>query len=236
MDFLFLALLTVFALSLKSMLQWYQRRKKIWDGIEKFGGEKWYPIVGTCLDVITAPRNKFYEIYAARNNKHGPIFRTWMGSIPAVHIMKAEHLEPVLNSTSNLRKGDFYTFIEPWLAEGLISSSNIKKWHHHRRLITPTFHFSILDNMGDVMSEKAQLLAELLEKKADGQYFDIYPFLTHCELDIICGSVLEQRYQVKFILGQKIGKCGDDDQTLLCVLMKPVLTEIIQKILIEVDY
>ena len=45
----------------------------------------------------------------------------------------------------------------------------------------------------------------------------------------LLGSVLEQRYQVKFILGQKIGKCGDDDQTLLCVLMKPVLTEIIQK-------
>jgi hypothetical protein len=35
----------------------------------------------------------FYEVYSARNKKHGPLFRTWMGSIPAIHVMKPDHIE-----------------------------------------------------------------------------------------------------------------------------------------------
>ncbi|KAH0816627.1 hypothetical protein GEV33_006165 [Tenebrio molitor] len=164
----------------------YQRRKRIWDAIEPFGGEKWYPLVGTCLDLIKASRDNFYEVYSARNKKHGPLFRTWMGSIPAIHVMKPDHIERILNNTVNLTKGDIYKFVEPWLGEGLITGSDHKKWHRHRKLLTPTFHFSVLDNMMEVMTEKGQYLADRLTQKADGKFFNIYPYLTLCELDIIC--------------------------------------------------
>jgi cytochrome P450 len=190
MEVTFIFLVTIFVVSLHRFFQGYQRRKRIWDAIEPFGGEKWYPLVGTCLDLIKASRDNFYEVYSARNKKHGPLFRTWMGSIPAIHVMKPDHIERILNSTVNLTKGDIYKFVEPWLGEGLITGSDHKKWHRHRKLLTPTFHFSVLDNMMEVMTEKGQYLADRLTQKADGKFFNIYPYLTLCELDIICETAM----------------------------------------------
>lgn len=58
-------------------------------------------------------------------------------------------------------------------------------------MITPTFHFKILDIFVEIFGEKCQILVEKLHKKADGNEFDIYPFITHCALDIICGKLLK---------------------------------------------
>lgn len=56
-------------------------------------------------------------------------------------------------------------------------------------MITPTFHFKILEAFHDVFVEKCEILAHKLAKVADGKTeFDMYPFITHCTLDIICGE------------------------------------------------
>jgi hypothetical protein len=57
MEVTFIFLVTIFVVSLHRFFQGYQRRKRIWDAIEPFGGEKWYPLVGTCLDLIKASRD-----------------------------------------------------------------------------------------------------------------------------------------------------------------------------------
>ncbi|XP_044263329.1 cytochrome P450 4C1-like [Tribolium madens] len=190
MDFTLILLLTCFTIGLINFCKWLKNRKRIWDAIEPIGGEKWYPLIGTCLELAQTKRKDFYDVYCARNVKYGPFFRTWMGFIPAIHVMKPDHVERILSSTVNLTKGDNYRFVVPWLGEGLITGSNHKKWRVHRKLITPTFHFSILDNMMEVMTEKGQFLAEQLAAKANGQFFNIYPFLTLCELDIICETAM----------------------------------------------
>jgi cytochrome P450 family 4 len=57
-------------------------------------------------------------------------------------------------------------------------------------LITPTFHFSILDSFVEVFSEKSGILVRKLQKEIGSQGFDMYPYVTHCALDIICGERL----------------------------------------------
>lgn len=63
-----------------------------------------------------------------------------------------------------------------------------RRWFQHRKLITPTFHFKILENFMDVFIEKSQTLIRILDMKANGETFDIYPYITKCALDIICGT------------------------------------------------
>ena len=63
-----------------------------------------------------------------------------------------------------------------------------QKWFHRRKLLTPTFHFSILQSFMEVFNEQSMILVEKLGKYADkSETVNIFPLVTHCVLDIICG-------------------------------------------------
>jgi cytochrome P450 family 4 len=55
-------------------------------------------------------------------------------------------------------------------------------------MITPTFHFKILESFVEVFSEKSEILVNKLQKEVGSQGFDVYPYITKCALDIICGE------------------------------------------------
>ncbi|GLG96604.1 Cytochrome P450, partial [Gryllus bimaculatus] len=74
-----------------------------------------------------------------------PIFSTWNGSTPEVHLTDADDIETILRSPVNITKGWLYDYLHPWLGTGLLTSTG-QKWFAHRKLITPTFHFKILEN------------------------------------------------------------------------------------------
>ena len=61
------------------------------------------------------------------------------------------------------------------------------KWHSRRKMLTPAFHFRILEEFLNVFNEQSRVLVEMLNEKAHDA-FDIYPYTTNCTLDIICGK------------------------------------------------
>lgn len=62
------------------------------------------------------------------------------------------------------------------------------KWRSRRKMITPTFHFAILNYFLEVMNEQGGILLEKLEKHVDKEPFNIFIDITLCALDIICGK------------------------------------------------
>lgn len=60
------------------------------------------------------------------------------------------------------------------------------KWHSHRKMITPTFHFTMLESFIDIFVDKSDTLLKCLKQITPGAEFDIYPMLTLATLDIIC--------------------------------------------------
>ena len=57
-------------------------------------------------------------------------------------------------------------------------------------MLTPAFHFRILEDFLDVMNQQTELLCEILDPLCDGPEFDVFPLVTHCALDIICETAM----------------------------------------------
>lgn len=62
-----------------------------------------------------------------------------------------------------------------------------RKWHSRRKLLTPAFHFKILEGCVEVFDRQATRLVDRLKHKADGQPFNILSPIALCTLDIIMG-------------------------------------------------
>jgi len=56
-------------------------------------------------------------------------------------------------------------------------------------MITPAFHFKILEDYVEVFLENSKILINKLQMEVGSKGFDIYPYITRCALDIICGEL-----------------------------------------------
>ena len=100
---------------------------------------------------------------------------------------------PIRNSSRTVRYIPPYIFdlLRCALLLALPLYSTGEKWFHRRKLLTPTFHFSILQNFMEVFNEQSFILANKLETFADRpEAVNIFPHVTSCVLDIICGNIL----------------------------------------------
>ena len=66
------------------------------------------------------------------------------------------------------------------------------KWKDTRRLLTPAFHFKILDTFFDVFNRNSTVLTEIMAKKIEESNtgeLNMIPLMKCCTLDIICGKL-----------------------------------------------
>lgn len=61
-------------------------------------------------------------------------------------------------------------------------------WRRHRKIITPTFHFKILDQFFDVFNSSGKVFIDILKRESIRGPVDIYPLLKLYALDVICGK------------------------------------------------
>ncbi|KAI1718511.1 cytochrome p450 domain-containing protein [Ditylenchus destructor] len=114
------------------------------------------------------------------------MFRLKIEDFAAQMFEYPESVKTVLESTIVIRKGTEYKIMERWLGTGLLTSTG-DKWRTRRKMITPAFHFNVLNSFLSVHDKEAQIFISQLEKYADsGQAFDMYPYFKRLTLDIIC--------------------------------------------------
>uniref|UniRef100_A0A915BYI5 Cytochrome P450 n=1 Tax=Parascaris univalens TaxID=6257 RepID=A0A915BYI5_PARUN len=109
-------------------------------------------------------------------------------SINKIVFLFNEHLQPILESNTELVKGRDYDFFRPWLGDGLLTSSG-NKWKARRKMLTPAFHFKMLQQFVSVFDTESKILVEQLDHFANtNREVDILPFVKRCALDIICSA------------------------------------------------
>lgn len=198
-----LCALIVTYLSIK-IFQWYKRRRNLVEIIEKLPGPGniyYAPLVNHTSVVLYLDSWKhnlgtFTLVYhtLCSISKMFPdtgISRLWLGWKPVVIVYSPENIEQVLNSTTILNKADEYRFFEPWIGEGLVTSKKTK-WRFRRKILTPAFHFRILNDFLPIMNEEATKLIRKLNqtKYLNGNVVDITPLIALCTLDTICETAM----------------------------------------------
>ncbi|KAJ8027003.1 Cytochrome P450 4V2 [Holothuria leucospilota] len=90
-------------------------------------------------------------------------------------------------------KGYFYKMcMSPWLGDGLLLSEG-PKWAARRKLLTPSFHFSILKKFLVVFNEQAQCLTEKFLQLVDKPSVNLPPLISLCSLDVMSETIMGLR-------------------------------------------
>ncbi|XP_075560452.1 cytochrome P450 4c3-like isoform X3 [Dermacentor variabilis] len=137
--------------------------------------------VGTHLFQLSAGFSRMYQ-------KHG-MLRYYDATHPILVVFKADHIEELLTSNTVLKKGHEYDLLGPWLGTGLLTSSG-SKWRSRRKLLTPAFHFRILEDFLPAVNEQSKVLVRKLGQLGKDRSCDVVPLVTLCALDIICDTIM----------------------------------------------
>ncbi|GAB6033121.1 Cytochrome P450 4V2 [Chamberlinius hualienensis] len=135
-------------------------------------------------------REELYSVISDLCNEFSnePVVRVWLGKTPRIFLTKVEAAKVILSDISHDVKGVHYKLLYPWMGDGLLFSTGAK-WRERRRMITPTFHFRILEEFRGIMNKQAAILADILTENTNN-YFNIHPYITRASLDIICETAM----------------------------------------------
>ncbi|CAO2604691.1 Leukotriene-B4 omega-hydroxylase 3 [Lemmus lemmus] len=87
-------------------------------------------------------------------------FILWIGPMfPTVTLCHSDIVRSVLNASAAVALKDvvLYSFLKPWLGDGLLVSAG-DKWSRHRRMLTPAFHFNILKPYVKIFNESTKIM------------------------------------------------------------------------------
>ncbi|NWZ65912.1 CP4V2 protein, partial [Acrocephalus arundinaceus] len=182
-----LLLTIVTVCSLPSLME-YWRRWRMMNSIP--GISPCYPVLGNALLLERKGEDFFKQLqFYAEEFRSWPLFKLWIGPVPVMVLYHPDSVEVILSSSKHIEKSYLYEFLHPWLGTGLLTSTG-EKWRSRRKMITPTFHFAILNDFLEVMNEQGNILVKKLEKHVDKEPFDVFMDITLCALDIICETAM----------------------------------------------
>lgn len=182
----FLTFLVVFIIV---VIGWYYKKyHERYAMASKLPGPPMLPIVGNALMFLGKSPSEVLNILVKLSKKHGRTLRVMVGTQIQVLINDPKQVEMVLGSQKLIDKSDEYDFIEKWLGTGLLVSTG-QKWFTRRKIITPTFHFKILEQFVEVFDKHSEIFVQNLSK-LKGQRCDVFPKITLCALDVICGEII----------------------------------------------
>ncbi|GMT21508.1 hypothetical protein PFISCL1PPCAC_12805, partial [Pristionchus fissidentatus] len=158
----------------------------------KIPGDEGKPIIGHVFEFEMDPQVMPHRIVERMNRTvretGQQLIKLWFFHDNVYVPTNGETIKHILDSNMEIVKGEEYDVFVPWLGTGLLISTG-DKWRSRRKMLTPTFHFSMLDGYIATMNRHAKICVELLEGRS-GQKLDMYPVVKMCALDIICETTM----------------------------------------------
>jgi len=154
----------------------------------------WLPLIGHAHLLPTGPA--LFPVLEKWRVLTGDRYVFYIGSQPFVLSCGADYVKEVL--CQETPKSYIYFAMRPWLADGLLVSSG-PKWKNRRRLLTPAFHYDILQEFSLIFSEQADVLARKWEMAAaqGTAQVELMNDVTALTLDIILETAMGCRENIQ---------------------------------------
>ncbi|XP_017026930.2 cytochrome P450 4p1-like isoform X1 [Drosophila kikkawai] len=145
-------------------------------------------IFGNTLDLYGCDNASVFKLSRDLAKEMGESFVEYDLGTPVYNVIDAEIAENVMNHPNLITKGLFYKFLYPFLRTGLLTSTG-KKWHSRRKMLTPTFHFNILNQFQEIFKTESQKFLQQFRGKDEATIVlnDVIPRFT---LNSICETAM----------------------------------------------
>jgi cytochrome P450 family 4 len=141
------------------------------------------PIIGNLLQFMSNPDRLFIKARAF-SAKYYPIYRLSTFYFTVAVLLDPNDVELVLSSTKHLAKSRVYSYLNQWLGTGLLTSTG-EKWHSRRKILTPAFHFDILQQFVATFNDETDKLVRVLEENCGKAPVNVVPIVTNFTLQSI---------------------------------------------------
>ena len=103
----------------------------------------------------------------------------------------------LITSSENITKAKQYRFAWPWLGQGLLTSTG-DHWKRNRKMLTPAFHFKVLESFVPVMNENVKIMLNKIDASVGSAEMnqngiDVRWLLTDCTMGTICETAMGMR-------------------------------------------
>ncbi|XP_055923180.1 cytochrome P450 4d2-like [Eupeodes corollae] len=183
------------------------------------------PIIGAVSELASFNAENLASKFEIFRKKYGKAYKSWIAHTLILNTSDPKHVEAILSSSKHISKHRLYLMLREWLGQGLLLSDGTK-WQNMRKIITPTFHFKILEEFVEVFDQQSTILVEKLKPKADGiTVIDVYPLICLMALDIIAETAMGTQIQAQKDENTRYVKAVNDVTDILAMrFMKPHLT------------
>ncbi|XP_061488888.1 cytochrome P450 4A2-like isoform X2 [Rhineura floridana] len=142
-------------------IQLYIKRQTLLKTFESFPGPPSHWLYGNIHQITS--RGEELNIMLDWAEKFPYAFPRWFGGFISSLIVTHPDYAKTVFGRSDPKPEISYERLIPWIGKGLLISSG-PKWHQHRRLLTPAFHYDILKSYVAHISDSVKVMLDKWEK------------------------------------------------------------------------
>ncbi|XP_017773488.1 PREDICTED: cytochrome P450 4g15-like [Nicrophorus vespilloides] len=154
----------------------------------KIPGPSTKTMVLTSFKTIHAEPVDMYKLAIKMREGYDDIVKAWFGPRLIIFLYHPADVETILSSSVHIDKSTEYSVFKPWFGNGLLISTGAK-WKHHRKMIAPTFHQSILKNFIPTFYQNSLKVVEKMKKEI-GHTFDCHEYMSGTTVDILLETAM----------------------------------------------
>ncbi|XP_063909500.1 cytochrome P450 4c3-like isoform X1 [Zophobas morio] len=158
----FIVAVLFFLVKIKQLLQ--DRRELI-----KIPGPEAKNILGGSCAQLWTSLDVSFKTFREWAKLYYPIYNITFLHYVVPNILHPDDFELILSNPKHMEKSIVYDVLHNWLGTGLLTSRG-EKWQTRRRILTPAFHFNILQQFLDVFNKQTDDLVKTFGNFGDQVY------------------------------------------------------------------